>query len=148
MKRFTILFLIATATAVNACSNDVGRTSPFVPTHVAELAGVAKTNAGAPLDSVRVAVAPLTERQGAFGSAAATTGSAGTFRLLFERFDPHVSASQADTVRVVITAQALKRSFAGQSGQPATRKDTVLLTLLPYGQTPIVETISFAFAPP
>lgn len=136
------------STVVSACNDSPGPTSGFIPTHVATLVGTAQSSAGLPLDSVRITAAPLTDRPGDFGMTAIITGADGTYELAFERFSARVSSSQVDTVRVVVTAQALKHAYVDQRGQPVTQKDTVLLTLKPYGEAPIASTVSFSFSQP
>lgn len=146
MKRFTTILLLSAA--INACNNGSGPTSGFNPSHVATLVGTAQGSAGVPLDSVRITAAPLTGRPGDFGTAAIMTGAGGTYELPFERFSARVNSSQVDTVRVLVTAQALKHSYLDESGNPPTQKDTVLLTLKPYGQAPVSSTVSFSFSQP
>ena len=138
IPRFVV---VMSAGIVMSCSDDTWEnTSPFVPTHVSVLAGRVLTTNGTPLDSVQININPNGPNAG-FPAKKVITNALGEFTYDVDRMSVSAPLPQPDTMRVEIRADGLKKSYltVGQSGPTA--RDTVVLTFVPYGQTPITTTV-------
>ena len=99
------------------------------------------------MDSVRVTAVPLAVRPGDYVAVADDTDAAGAFSITLQRFTAPAITPTPDTVRVVVSAEVLKRAYRTNGVGPV-RRDTILVTLSPSGQVSVPQSVMFSFPPP
>lgn len=129
------------------CSTGPGPTSGFDILAIGRVTARTETSSGSPLDSVYIFLKPV-QNPGGYGTLRETTAVSGEIQVTLERRVPPSAPIVPDTVRVEVAAQVFKRAYLNAQGVGMVHRDTVLLTLVPLGQTPTAPTITFRFSAP
>lgn len=153
---FNRLFLIAVRSMVLSvgvgvvsagvgCGSAQAPTSAFYPTHVSVVSGQVVTQDGTPLDSVSIFV--NVPRGVGFDYAITTTltDRDGNFTYRVQRMSAPPQVSSPDTVRVNVRAYVQKARYLGTDGTAPELQDSVLLTFVPFGQSPPPSRVNFRF---
>ena len=143
------LLVLGLITLAAACGSEDYSTSGFrLPTHLTTVSGRALAQDGTPLDSVRIGVAVSYGAGYDYAVINARTDSEGNFSYPVQRMTAPRQVPSPDTVRAVVQAILEKKRFATSAGAAPELSETVLLTFVPFGQTPSVSRVEFRFAVP